>query len=239
MAETVEQHDDTGLLPADPAGLRLSLSVESWPAGPGGRGVEHWSLLARHERLAPGQLPSRTVFGVDLAHVGVISLRRIPLARGLVDPAAYDELTGRAREPALDQELLDAVAEQVFTRRDGRHRLAPAVRDCLGKGPRADVGDLLVLEAYSITADWAVQDLDLLLLGEALARASAAGPCFVATAPSFLRTAPGEEPRVLGALRRAGFRPLAGLVMVAPGTGVPRLTGRGSNAPTWRHRAAP
>ncbi|MFD5610549.1 hypothetical protein [Kitasatospora sp. NPDC127060] len=238
MTETEQPYVGAGLLPADPAGLRLSLSAEYWPSGPGGRGTEHWSLLARHELLAPGQMPSRTVFGVDLAHVGVISLRRIPLLRGTIGAADYDDLVGRAGDPALEQELLTAVAEQVFTRRDGQHRLTPAVRDCLGKGPRTHIGDLLVLEAYSVAADWAVQDLDLFLLGEALAR-TAAGACFVATAPALLRTFPGQEAQVLGTLRRAGFRPLGGLVMAAPGTGVPRLTGRGSAAPAWRHRATP
>lgn len=80
------------------------------------------------------------------------------------------------------------MAEQVFTRRDGQRRLAPEVRASLAKGPRTDLGDLLLLDHFSVSADWAVQDLDLLLLGEAVTRAAEAGPCFVATAPSLLRS---------------------------------------------------
>ncbi|MGW4897384.1 hypothetical protein ACWEQL_34780 [Kitasatospora sp. NPDC004240] len=224
MTETAEQHNGSGLFPADPTGLRLSLSVEYWSAAPGGQAAENWSLLARHELLAPGQLPSQTVFGADLTHVGTVGLKRIPLTRGVITQALYDILSGRTGEPALDQDVLIAVAEQVFTRRNEQHHLAPVVRECLGKGPRAVIGDLLVLDAYSIAADWAVQDLDLLLLGEAIARAAAAGPCFVATAPSRLRTLQGGQ-QVLGALRRAGFCPLAGQVMVAAGMGMPQLSG--------------
>ncbi|WP_331727363.1 hypothetical protein OG871_40185 (plasmid) [Kitasatospora sp. NBC_00374] len=237
MADTVEQqHADAGLLPADPAGLRLSLSVEYWPAGPGGRGFEEWSLLVRNERLQPGQRPSRTAFGVELEYVARVGLVRVPLLRGTITQDDYDALVGRAGEPALDQDVRTAVAEQVFTRRDGQRRLAPEVRASLAKGPRTDLGDLLLLDHFSVSADWAVQDLDLLLLGEAVTRAAEAGPCFVATAPSLLRSSPGSQ-HTTALLHRAGFRPMAGLTMVALGSGMPRLACPGEPTRAWRLRS--
>ncbi|MFJ9521332.1 hypothetical protein ACIRPK_24155 [Kitasatospora sp. NPDC101801] len=236
MTEDRQQHNDAGLMPADPAGLRLSLSPEYWPAGPGGRGVEEWSLLVRHERLQPGQRPSRTAFGVELEYVARVGLLRVPLRLGTITQDDFDALVGRGGEPALDQEVRTAVAEQVFTRRDGQQRLAPVVRDGLEKGPRTDLGHLLLLDDFSVSADWAVQDLDLLLLGEAITGASAAGPCFVATAPSLLRSSPGYQHR-LDLLHRAGFRPMAGVTMVASGSGLPQLTS--GQARAWRFRAVP
>ncbi|MGV9268095.1 hypothetical protein ACWDRR_25920 [Kitasatospora sp. NPDC003701] len=239
MTETTEQqHVGNGLLPADPAGLRLSLSVETWPARLAGRAAEEWTLLARYERPRPGQLSSRTAFGADLAHVGIVSMRRVPLLRGVIAPDVFEDLVGVVGEPALDQAVLTAVAEQVFTRRGGEHRLVPGVREVLGRGPRADLGDLLLVDNFSVSTDWAVQDLDLLLLGEALARAAAVtGACFAATAPSCLRASQGSR-QVLSVLNRAGFRTLAGHVMVAAATELPRMAGPGWLAPAWRYRTA-
>ncbi|MEV7123736.1 hypothetical protein [Kitasatospora griseola] len=123
----------------------------------------------------------------------------------------------------LDQEVFTAVGEQL-SRRNGRHVLVPAVRTVLGKGLRADVGDLLVVGSFSIAARWAVQALDALLLGEAVARAAAGAPCVVATAPFLLRAGQGSQ-QVLAALRRTGFRPLAGHAMIAPAAGMDHLSG--------------
>ncbi|MEV7123735.1 hypothetical protein [Kitasatospora griseola] len=229
-----QQHSESGL-PADPAGLRLTVTSECWPGGPGGRGPEECSLLVRHEQLQAGQHPSRIALGTRLDSVGRVGMLRVPLRRGVISPNDFDYLSGRAGESALEQEVRTAAAEQLFTRRDGQRRLVPEVRSSLERGPRTDLGDLLLLDDLSVSEEWAVQDFDLLLLGEAVARSAAEGLCFLAAVPSLMRSSPN---RALGVLRRAGFRPAVGPVMVSASS-VPRLAGRGEQVRNWGFRTLP
>ncbi len=234
MTET-EQLASPQTLPGDPAGLLLSLRVEHRAGNAHSRGVEEWALLVRHDRLPAGQAPRQPTFRHDLEHVGTVGILRVPLSKGTITQDVYDELTGRTGEPSLDQELCTAVAQALFTRRSGQVRLSPAVRETLEKSARHDLGDLLVVYNFSIESDWAA--LDVLLLGEAVFRAAASGPCFLSTAPAVLRSTGGYQP-TLRSLRAAGFRPLVDLAMVAPTAGLPRLGGPAGRELIRTHRQA-
>ncbi len=219
MSESVAERVAASSLPGDPAGLHLTVTSEVGPALDGGRRQESHRLLVRRPRDGEVWRPAGA-WSDGREHVGLVSVRRIPLVGASVAAAVLAEL---GRSDGLDVELNTAVLSAVVTSRGGRARLAPAVREVLGKGSRSVLGDLVVLDGFSVSGGWASAGLEVLLLGELMSR-TVDGPSVVATAPFFLKGAQGYQP-TLAALKAAGFRPLAGHVMVAECSGLPTLSG--------------
>ncbi|MEU9044536.1 MULTISPECIES: hypothetical protein [unclassified Kitasatospora] len=87
-----------------------------------------------------------------------------------------------------------------------------------GTAQKADV----ILGHLSVGDPWANAGLDVLLLGELLARIG--GSAVVATAPSFMRGGRSHQ-SLMTALHAAGFVPMAGHTVVADAALVPALSG--------------
>ncbi|MFE3501960.1 hypothetical protein ACFXPX_04950 [Kitasatospora sp. NPDC059146] len=215
MSDTVPAPSAPAAIPGDPA--RLHLTVTSEIGAPVGRGERQERHRLNVRFLAEGEDPHQWSAAHD--QVGVVAVHRIRLERGAVDVGV---LAAVQQAEVLEAELAEAVLGSAFTRRGGRSRLVPAVREALGKGPRTDLGDLVLLSHVSVNEPWAGTGLDVLLLGELLARIG--GPAVVATAPSFMRG--GQDCQsLMASLRTAGFVPLAEHTIVADAALVPALSG--------------
>ncbi len=231
MTDTVATSAADVLLPGNPADLHLTVTSEIGPAVEGGGRPADHRLLVRYPRNGEDWRPGAS-WSERREHVALISIRCVPMAGGTMASELVAELQ---RDDNLDHELHTAVLSTVLSTRGGRRSFSPAVRSVLGKGPRSALGDLVLLDGFSVATGWANAGLDVLLLGELISRTVTA-PAVLATAPLFLT---GDQERRIrqAALNAAGFRPLAGHTMVAGTAGLPTLSGPAGQTLTERYRS--